>query len=63
MKAKHTVVYLGGQGITHSKLPHLVNGYTWNLRYSDNYDHTATQTSSGGAPVRWAVGALFDSSM
>jgi len=63
MKAKHTVVYLGGQSITHSKLPHLVNGYSWNVRYSDDYDKTATATSTAGGPARWAVGALFDSSM
>src|SRR5438445_446765 len=32
MNAKHSVLYTAKQGITHSKLPHLVSGSTWKAR-------------------------------
>jgi hypothetical protein len=63
MKAKHSVLYTSGQGITHARLPHLVSGSTWKVQYSNDFDRSATATSTAGGPARWAVGALHDGTL
>ncbi|GAA2578075.1 hypothetical protein GCM10010411_08260 [Actinomadura fulvescens] len=57
-KARHKVVYLRGQRVTHSNVRYFAKGARWRYRYSHHWGKQMRQTAKGAAPLRLAALAL-----
>ncbi|MFI0444974.1 esterase/lipase family protein [Actinomadura sp. 6N118] len=57
-KARHKIVYLRGQRVTHPNVHYIAKGSRWKFRYSHHWGKQVRQTAKGAAPLRVAALAL-----
>ncbi|MFG1999892.1 esterase/lipase family protein [Spirillospora sp. NPDC048911] len=56
--ARHKIVYLRGQRVTHTNVRYFAKGARWKFRYSHQWGKQVHQTAKGAAPLRAAALAL-----